>query len=219
MISWDPAVPDEVVITVPANFNELARRATIAAGRIAGLKVKRIVNEPTAAALYYILHSTLATAALFLVADLVARRRAHVRLTDTAPAIAQSGLISALYMAAAVAVAGMPPLSGFIGKLLVLDAFRTQAPLVWSVVLVSSFLMILGFARAGSLVFWKAEPQDPPPAPVPEQLAFAATFALLASLVALTVLAGPLTDWMGATAETLHAPQGYIAANRLGATP
>jgi len=44
---------DECVLTVPANFNELARRATIAAGRIAGFKVKRIVNEPTAAALYY----------------------------------------------------------------------------------------------------------------------------------------------------------------------
>jgi molecular chaperone DnaK len=43
----------EVVVTVPANFNELARKATIAAGRIAGLTVKRIVNEPTAAALYY----------------------------------------------------------------------------------------------------------------------------------------------------------------------
>jgi len=44
---------DEVVITVPANFNELARRATVTAGRLAGLTVKRIVNEPTAAALYY----------------------------------------------------------------------------------------------------------------------------------------------------------------------
>ncbi|MCB1204460.1 MAG: Hsp70 family protein [Verrucomicrobiae bacterium] len=44
---------DEVVITVPANFNELARKATVTAGRLAGLKVKRIVNEPTAAALYY----------------------------------------------------------------------------------------------------------------------------------------------------------------------
>ena len=44
---------DECVVTVPANFNELARRATIAAGRIAGFTVKRIVNEPTAAALYY----------------------------------------------------------------------------------------------------------------------------------------------------------------------
>jgi molecular chaperone DnaK len=43
----------DVVITVPANFNELARKATIAAGRIAGLNVRRIVNEPTAAALYY----------------------------------------------------------------------------------------------------------------------------------------------------------------------
>lgn len=44
---------EECVLTVPANFNEVARRATIAAGRIAGLKVRRIVNEPTAAALYY----------------------------------------------------------------------------------------------------------------------------------------------------------------------
>ena len=44
---------DEVVITVPANFNELARKATIAAGEIAGFTVKRIVNEPTAAAIYY----------------------------------------------------------------------------------------------------------------------------------------------------------------------
>lgn len=44
---------EEVVITVPANFNELARKATVTAGRLAGLTVKRIVNEPTAAALYY----------------------------------------------------------------------------------------------------------------------------------------------------------------------
>ncbi len=44
---------EDVVITVPANFNELARKATVTAGRLAGLKVRRIVNEPTAAALYY----------------------------------------------------------------------------------------------------------------------------------------------------------------------
>lgn len=43
----------DVVITVPANFNELARHSTINAARIAGLNVVRIVNEPTAAALYY----------------------------------------------------------------------------------------------------------------------------------------------------------------------
>lgn len=43
----------EAVITVPAYFNDLQRQATKDAGRIAGLDVKRIINEPTAAALAY----------------------------------------------------------------------------------------------------------------------------------------------------------------------
>ena len=44
---------EQVVITVPAYFNDAQRRATIQAGELAGLEVTRIVNEPTAAALVY----------------------------------------------------------------------------------------------------------------------------------------------------------------------
>jgi molecular chaperone DnaK len=44
---------DRAVITVPANFNDLQRAATKMAGRLAGLEVLRILNEPTAAALAY----------------------------------------------------------------------------------------------------------------------------------------------------------------------
>jgi molecular chaperone DnaK len=44
---------DRAVITVPANFNDLQRAATKVAGRVAGLEVMRILNEPTAAALAY----------------------------------------------------------------------------------------------------------------------------------------------------------------------
>ncbi|MGE0785231.1 MAG: Hsp70 family protein [Sandaracinaceae bacterium] len=44
---------ERAVITVPANFNELQRSATKAAGKVAGLDVLRILNEPTAAALAY----------------------------------------------------------------------------------------------------------------------------------------------------------------------
>ena len=44
---------EDVVITVPAYFNDSQRQATKDAGRIAGLNVKRIINEPTAAALAY----------------------------------------------------------------------------------------------------------------------------------------------------------------------
>ena len=43
----------EAVVTVPAYFNDSQRQATKDAGRIAGLEVKRIINEPTAAALAY----------------------------------------------------------------------------------------------------------------------------------------------------------------------
>ena len=44
---------NEAVITVPAYFNDSQRQATKEAGEIAGLKVQRIINEPTAAALAY----------------------------------------------------------------------------------------------------------------------------------------------------------------------
>ncbi len=46
-------VPTEAVITVPAYFNDKQRKATRRAGELAGLKVRRLINEPTAAALAF----------------------------------------------------------------------------------------------------------------------------------------------------------------------
>jgi molecular chaperone HscC len=59
----------EAVITVPAYFNDRQRKATRRAGELAGLKVERLLNEPTAAALAYGLHE-LASETQFLVFDL-----------------------------------------------------------------------------------------------------------------------------------------------------
>ncbi len=47
---------DEAVISVPAYFNDAQRKATRLAGELAGLKVERLINEPTAAAMAYGLH-------------------------------------------------------------------------------------------------------------------------------------------------------------------
>ncbi|MBU9699537.1 monovalent cation/H+ antiporter subunit D [Rhodobacteraceae bacterium HSP-20] len=172
--------------------------------------------QATGAALYYLIHSTLATAALFLIADLLAARRADGRLTPQPP-VPQQGMLAVLFFVTAIALAGMPPLSGFLGKLLILDALRADAPLVWSVILLSSFLMILGFARAGSTLFWKSAATGSPatPHPAPRPASFAATAALIAALVALTAFAGPVTGWLADTAASLHTPDAYIAANRL----
>ena len=59
----------EAVITVPAYFNDKQRKATRRAGELAGLKVERLLNEPTAAALAYGLHE-LGEETRFLVFDL-----------------------------------------------------------------------------------------------------------------------------------------------------
>ncbi len=59
----------EAVITVPAYFNDKQRKATRRAGELAGLKVERLLNEPTAAALAYGIH-LLSDESQFLVFDL-----------------------------------------------------------------------------------------------------------------------------------------------------
>lgn len=60
---------EEAVITVPAYFSDAQRKATKIAGQLAGLKVERLVNEPTAAALAYGLHEG-SPESRFLVFDL-----------------------------------------------------------------------------------------------------------------------------------------------------
>lgn len=58
---------EEAVITVPAYFNEHQRKATIEAGQIAGLRVDRLLNEPTAAAVAYGLHEAGAEQSLVVI--------------------------------------------------------------------------------------------------------------------------------------------------------
>jgi multicomponent K+:H+ antiporter subunit D len=178
--------------------------------------------QTTAAALYYTLHSTLAGALLFLVVDMVRERRGGSGdALVSAPPIASTGLISALWFGAAIAVAGMPPLSGFIGKLLILDSVRAHDLmwLIWSVVLIGSLLAILGLAQAGSRVFWKTEvPEkgavqpDDAGSSKPLALPVTAVFSLMAAIVALTVFAGPVTRYLDATAAQLYTPKQYIDA-------
>jgi len=173
--------------------------------------------QATSAALYYIVHSTLATAALFLLADMIMPD--HAENTFAPPQGKPSGLIAALFLAAAIAMAGMPPLSGFVAKLLVMDALRDQAVVMWSAILLSSLITLLGFARAGSRLFWT--PGAPEPfAPQRENLAATApVMALLAAIAGLTVLAGPVTTWLDVAAAALHSPARYIAVNALQGVP
>jgi multicomponent K+:H+ antiporter subunit D len=182
------------------------------------------------AALYYIAHSTFAAAVLFLVVDIVETRRgAHGARIEKAPTIVGGPLVAGLFFIGAIAMAGLPPLSGFLGKLLILDAGASSPAVawIWAVVLGSSLVAMLGFARAGSTVFWKSrevgapdtpytQADDPVRAgdavPLPPVLPIIASAMLVTLLVAHTIFAGPITAYMRATTGQLFSPEPYISA-------
>ncbi|KDB01920.1 cation:proton antiporter [Defluviimonas sp. 20V17] len=201
---------------------QLARLVSFAAIGSMGtlfIAVAQFSPEGNTAALYYAVHSTLAAAVLFLIADLtIARRGEAGGALRPAPRIADAGLIAAFYFAAAIAMAGMPPLSGFVGKLLVMQATWGHPGqwLIWATILVTSLIAILGLARAGSTLFWKANAIAPGgriSEPEPRAaLPFVATGLLLAALVALTIFAGPVTGWMQGTSAQLLDRAAYVTA-------
>lgn len=168
------------------------------------------------AALYYMVHSTFAAAALFLIGDLVASRRAAGDALKPALMSGHKGFLAALFFVAAIAMAGMPPLSGFLGKLLVLNAANGLPGMVaiWAVILTTSLVMVVGFARAGSVLFWKPATGEPIEEALPPPIAWPATAVMsaLGLLVLLSVFAGPISTYLEATAAQLFDPSGYISA-------
>jgi len=185
---------------------QMASYATLASsGTI--LTCLALFNEQSyAGGMYYLVHSTLAGAALFLVIDAISQRRPQQQdRLEVGARIPQAGLLGGLYFVTAVAMLGLPPLSGFIGKLLVLNAARTSEWnwWIWSIVLCTSLLGILGFARAGSTLFWKSQT---PNVPVGSQQILATPMTLIGcgiliiGLLGLTVSAGNSLNLLGSTA-------------------
>jgi multicomponent K+:H+ antiporter subunit D len=165
------------------------------------------------AGLYYLVHSTFAGAALFLIAHHVRR---HRHGDTTVAGLSARGWIVAglMFLLAAVSLAGLPPLSGFLGKLALLDATRGQ-PEIWLALLLSSFIILLGLARAGTRVFWKQAPSASEVArrrsEVPgRRLEVAATVLLLGYGVAIAVAAAPVFAYTQAAATQLAAPAQYL---------
>jgi multicomponent K+:H+ antiporter subunit D len=128
-------------------------------------------------------------------------------------------LFAGLFFLAAIAMSGLPPLSGFIGKLLILDATRvgSSAAWIWGSVLATSLVVIFGFARAGTTLFWKGEEArtigSGAAAPRTDRVApLAATAALLGGTALLSLFAGPITRHLDATAHQLLDTHSYVAA-------
>ncbi len=174
------------------------------------------------ALLFYLPQSTLVTGGFFLLAGAIAIRRGDAadRLIR-GPVLRQRTAIGLAFLTLAVAVSGLPPLSGFLGKLMLLQAVDGgQAMLWWPALLGSGLIIALVMARAGSILFWEPEGHADSKAehePVGRQRALALALLVLVS-PAYAICAAPIAAYADATAQQLIAGTPYASAS-LGTAP
>ena len=118
------------------------------------------LNSPAAltGGLYYWVQSTLLTAGFFLLADAIVRARDHDDWRVSA-ALRPFAPLAILFFVYAIALAGLPPFSGFIGKAMILKAAldNAHAAAIFATVLITSVLLVVAMARSGSALFFQSQ--------------------------------------------------------------
>lgn len=171
-----------------------------------------------AAALYYLVHSTIIAAAFYILSGWITSQRGEFKdHFKIAPQMKQHKVVALTYFTIALMMAGLPPFSGFLGKVFILQA-TAHSPyqlLIIVTVLVVSLLSIIAFTRVGFVIFWRAtKPEDNP-----DEAAYAAyqalpeqapkrndktIYLLLVGLIAYMVFAGPIQKYTYQTAEQIQ---------------
>jgi len=147
---------------------------------------------------YYLLHSTAVTGALFLIADQVGTQRgvAMDRFVKASP-ITHATLFGGVFLIAAIAAVGLPPLSGFIGKVLILHSASRFAEQVWvwPALLISSLMALIAFSKAGSTFFWNVSAKESVVDLKVRVTQIAAIFILLSATALMTVFADSILTY------------------------
>ena len=166
-------------------------------------------TQSVAAGLYYTLHSTLMSGAFFLVSGLILMQRgqAEDRFVRSRPLL-YPVFTGVLFAVTAMAMIGLPPFSGFLGKVFILQAAvdSGDAIWVWPLVLISSLAALIALSRAGTTLFWRTQGSVVPEAK--EKLSnvhLVASGLLVATTLVLVIGGGPLTEWSLRAAQDLHA--------------
>ncbi|WP_017939459.1 monovalent cation/H+ antiporter subunit D [Zestomonas thermotolerans] len=226
------------------NFKRFAGFSVIASAGTLLTAIPLGGSSGTAAALYYLLASTLAVAAFYLLVDLLERIRDYSAslLAVTIESFEAQGMIlpeesevgvaipaAMAFLALAfglclLVLSGLPPLAGFVGKFaLLVSALGSEAGqfMQYAVWLFVVLLVVAGFAatltltRLGIQLFWVPERHKKPLLRLAEAGPVA---ALIGLVVLLTLAAGPVLGYLQRAADALHAPAAYIDGV-LGAQP
>ncbi|MDX5362554.1 MAG: Na+/H+ antiporter subunit D [Pseudazoarcus pumilus] len=166
-----------------------------------------------AGAVFYLIHHIVVKANLFFVGGIAARLTGSERLAGMGGLYAKWPLLAILFAIPALSLAGIPPLSGFWAKLVLVKA-SLEGGFWWAaaIALITGILTLLSMSKIWNEAFLKAHPQgEQAIRPVPDMRG---GWWAVSALAALTVLigfgAGPVMDYAIAAAEQLAQPVGYL---------
>ncbi len=172
-----------------------------------------LANEQSiTASLYYLLHSTWGIAGMFLLADLIARQRGKMAARlRTGPPLTAPARLGGLFFVGAIATTGLPPFSGFIGKLTLLQsASGQQAAWLWPALLFAGFVVLVALSRAGSQLFWQQGTVSGEPPVQLQTVPYVTAVLLTGSAVLLLLMAAPVLEYCLAAAQQLLQPELYL---------
>ncbi|MBA3955230.1 MAG: Na+/H+ antiporter subunit D [Acidimicrobiia bacterium] len=171
-----------------------------------------------AGAILYTVHHIVVKTSLFLVSGLVEHLDGTGLLRRLGGIARRAPLVGALFLLPALSLAGLPPFSGFVAKLALVQAgLDTEAWLIVGVSLAVSALTLFSMTKIWAGAFWGApEGQAHPEASDARQrgprLMVGATAALVIASLGIAVAAGPIYELSERAAGELLAPAAYIEA-------
>ncbi|GAA2233770.1 Na+/H+ antiporter subunit D [Herbiconiux moechotypicola] len=199
------------------------------------------------ATIYYIVHHIAVQTALFLVVGLIERVGGSTSITRLGGLLKKAPFVAALFFIGALNLGGIPPFSGFLGKVGLFEAgAQSPSPLVYALLAagaITSLLTLYALMRVWNMAFWRPKAEvEGYESPLIESLQESpettngtatgvatatrnsalmtgATTGLIAITVALTVFAGPLFGLTQRAAVNVVTPEVYVESVFPGGTP
>ncbi len=173
------------------------------------------INTPASmtGAIYYLIHSTLITGGLFLLADVIASLRAEYKdRFERTPPYQMMIRAGSLFFAYAIATSSMPPFSGFLGKMMILMAALSSQWmfLIFAVILITGLGVIISLTKTGTLLFYHTKNEEEQIESSLDKSIFYPILYLFALTLLLVFFANPITAFIDQVSATIFDNQEYI---------
>jgi len=168
-----------------------------------------------AAAIFYLAHHIIVKTSLFLIGGVANRLEATDELDAMGGLWKQAPFLGVLFLFQAFSLAGIPPLSGFWGKLLILIAtVQTREYLLLAIALLAGLLTLFSMLKIWNGAFWKERPAPLPPPPSGNRPNLPRMIAVIAGLTLISLSIGLGAEWFyqlaRQAAETALDQPGYV---------